>query len=708
MKNTLFALLRSGLLLAALLIVAGNAGAQIDPYPSTQIQMVVDTVHGVPISDPYRWLEDGRSPDVRAWTDHQLEYFHQYVDSFPGRDSIRNELTRMLAAGGIGEMFNRGELYFSMKRKDGENHQVMYLRHGLDGIPEVLVNPNHFTSDGTMAMDWYSVTDDGALVAYGVSSSGTENSTLHILRTVDRSLLSDSIPNARGASIAWLPDNSAFYYTRYPEAGTVPAGDEKYHRRVYFHKLGTPWADDPLFWEDRADKTAWTDVSVSPDGRWLFISNSKGWSRTELYLKDLSKPESPIQPLVTDREFIYSVLPLSDRFLVRTNDGAGRYRIMSATYEAPQLAKWKTVVKESKGTLDNFLVVGNRLVVHSLEEAYSHLNVYSLDGKSNKALALPTLGTAESLEGQWNGHELFFYFSSYTHPPAILRYDLNQNALTEIDRMKLDVDFSNLETSQVWYKSKDGTRVSMFIVAPKGTKLDGRNRVLLDGYGGFDVSSTPVFSRKTAIWLLHGGVYAQPNLRGGGEYGEDWHRAGMLEKKQNTFDDFIAAAEYLTKQGYTDRQSLAIYGGSNGGLLVGAVVTQRPELFAAAVCDVPLLDMIRYDRFQIAKLWIPEYGSSDDPAQFKYLLKYSPYQNVKRGVRYPAILFKAGESDNRVDPLHARKMTALMQVSTVSGEPIFLRVDTKSGHGQGKPTAKVAEEIVDEYSFLFKTLRMKI
>lgn len=680
----------------------GSLGAP----PATRVQVVTDTIHGVAISDPYRWLEDGASPEVKNWTEKQFEYFQSYVDNYPGRDSIRSELTRMLAAGGIGEVFSRGDLYFSMKRLAGQNQPVMYLRHGLSGTPKVLIDPNRFSSDGTRAMDWYYGNNDGSLVAYGVSASGTENSTLYIMNTTDKSVMTDSIPDTRGASVAWLPDNSGFYYTRYPIAGTVPEGDEQYFRKIYFHKLGTEWKEDPLFFEDKTDKTAWPGVSISPDGRWLFISNSKGWTKTELYLKDLSKPESPLQPIVTDRDCLYEVIPLNDRFFVKTNDGGAKFRILVGKYDRPLINDWQVLIPESEATLAEYLVVDNQLVLHSLKNAFSHISIYDFNGKLVKELALPTLGSAESFAGEWNGYDLFFYFSSYTYPPAILHYDMKSGQMTEFDRMKLDVSFSNLETKQVWYKSKDGTPISMFIVAPKGTKLDGKNPVDLDGYGGFDASVTPVFSRKTAVWLLHGGIYVQPNLRGGGEYGEEWHRAGMLEKKQNVFDDFIAAAEYLIKEKYTDPEHLAIYGGSNGGLLIGAMVTQRPDLFAAAVCDVPLLDMIRYDKFQIAKLWIPEYGSSDSASQFPYILKYSPYQNVKPGTKYPAILFKAGDSDNRVDPMHARKMTALIQASTGSGKPIFLRVDTKSGHGQGKPVNKVAEEIVDEYSFVFKALGM--
>ncbi|MFZ1684454.1 MAG: prolyl oligopeptidase family serine peptidase, partial [Candidatus Zixiibacteriota bacterium] len=453
---------------------------------------------------------------------------------------------------------------------------------------------------------------------------------------------------------------------------------------------------------------AWPNAVNSPDGRWLFVSNYHGYLQEQIYYRDERKRDFGLRPLLTDSAYLYDIIPLNDRFFIRTNEGAGRFRVMSATYDHPEREYWKEVVPESRGTINSVLAIGNRLIVNRLENAYSHITLYAFDGSSPQELALPTLGTAESFAGEWSGHELFFYFSSYTVPPSLLRYDLTTNQLTEMDRMKLNYSFTDFETKQVWFNSKDGTPVSMFIVAPKGTKLDGTNPVLLNGYGGFRSSDTPIFSRKTAVWLLHGGIYVDVNLRGGGEYGDAWHKAGILEKKQNVFDDFIAAAEYLIKEKYTSTEKLAIYGGSNGGLLIGAVITQRPDLYAAAVCDVPLLDMIRYDRFQLAKLWNSEYGSADDSTQFAFLYKYSPYHNVHKGTKYPAVLFKAGESDSRVDPMHARKMAALMQASTGSDKPIFLRVDSKSGHGQGKPTAKVAEEIVDEYCFLFQALGLRL
>ncbi len=686
----------------------GRTETLLGPPPPTRVQVVVDTLHGVPIADPYRWLEDSQSPEVQKWTEKQYEYFRKYVDDFPGRDSIKSEFTRLMQAGGIGSPSVRKEMYYFDKRTGGQNHSVLYMQKGLTGTPEVLLDPNTFSADGTTALDWSFLTDDGSLIAYGKSSSGTERSTLYIMRTADKVHLPDTIPYTRHVSLAWLPDNTGFYYTRFATPGEVPAGDENYYRKIYFHKLGADWHTDSLIYEYTPDKTAWTGIGLSPDGRWMVISVYLGWSRAQIYLRDRHDATGKLTTIVDDKESIFEVIPLNDRFVVKTNDGAPRYCVKIGSYANSTPENWKTAVAETDETIEEVTVIANRIIVNSVKNACSKLATYSLDGVREREIATPVLGSVSSLGGEWDGHELFYYFSSFSYFPTVLRYDFATDSQTVFARTEMGVDLSFLETSQVWYTSKDGTPVSMFIVGPKGLKKDGNNAVYLDGYGGFNSIEKPLFSRKIAIWLMHGGVYALANLRGGAEYGEAWHRAGMLESKQNTFDDFIAAAEYLVKEKYTNPKKLCLYGGSNGGLLIGAVLTQRPDICAAAICDVPLLDMLRYHLFRIAKLWVPEYGSSDDPEQFKYILKYSPYQNVKKGDKFPAILFKAGDSDNRVDPLHARKMAALLQASTGSENPVLLRIDTKAGHGQGKPVSKVADEVVDDWSFVFKALDVKL
>ncbi|PWB74648.1 S9 family peptidase [candidate division GN15 bacterium] len=685
-----------------------HAQSPLGPPPPTRVAPVVDTLHGIPITDPYRWLEDGGSPEVQAWSEKQFEYFKKYVDEFPGRKTLQREFKQLMWAGSVGTRSVRKGTYFFYRRGGRQNHGVLFMQKGLKGKPEVLLDPNTFSADGTTALDWTSISDDGSVMAYGKSSNGTERSTLYIMRTTDKAQLPDTIPFTRAASIAWLPDNSGFYYTRFPAPGEVPAGDENYYRRIYFHKLGADWHADSLIYEYTPDKTAWSGVGLSPDGRWMVISVYLGWSRAQVYLKDRRDATGTLTTIVDDKEAIFEVTPLNDRFVVKTNDGAPRYCVKVGSYANPAPDNWKIVVPEKDETIDEIGVIANRIIVNSVRNACSKLTMYSLDGKLEKELPTPTLGSISGLGGEWNGHELFYYFSSFNYFPTVFRYDFVTNKQSVVAKQKTNIDLSFLETWQVWYKSKDGTPISMFIVGPKGLKKDGNNPVYLDGYGGFNSIEKPVFSRKTALWLVHGGVYCLANLRGGAEYGEAWHRAGMLENKQNTFDDFIAAAEFLVKEGYTTPKKLCLYGGSNGGLLIGAVVTQRPDICAAAICDVPLLDMLRYHLFRIAKLWVPEYGSSDDSTQFSYILKYSPYQHVTKGTKYPAILFKAGDSDNRVDPLHARKMAALMQASTGSDNPILLRVDTKAGHGQGKPVSKVADEVVDDWSFVFKTLDVKL
>jgi prolyl oligopeptidase len=676
--------------------------------PPTRVEVVVDTVYGVPIPDPYRWLEDGDSPEVREWTRKQNEYFQAYVNSYPQRDKIARRLEELISIGFIGSPTVRDSLYFFKKRKGRQNHAILYLRRGFNAEPEVLIDPNLFSEDGTVAMDWSFLSWDGSLIAYGVSASGTENSTLFVKRTADKAMLPDTIPFTRSASVAWLPDNSGFYYTRYPAPGTVPPGDETYYRRIYFHQLGSSWENDPLVFGDKLEKTAWPGVSLSPDGRWLFVEVSYGWTKSEIYLKDLAAPESDFVPIVKGIDAKFDIVPLNDRFLIRTNYQSPKYRVLTGNYRQPGIDYWKEVIPQRDQILERILVVNNHIVALSLKNASSVLEIYTLEGKFVREISLPTLGTVSWPSGEWDGKELFFSFHSYNMPWTVMRYDFAGDSVHQVEQVEAAVDMSDIVVDQVWYQSKDGTPVSMFLVHRKDLVRNGQNPTYLYGYGGFNVSMKPYFSQSMVLWLENGGVYAVANLRGGGEYGEEWHKAGMLENKQNVFDDFIAAAEYLFRERYTNPQKLVIAGGSNGGLLIGAVVTLSPDLCKAAVCSVPLLDMVRYHKFLMAQLWIPEYGTSNNPEQFKYLYAYSPYHNVKEGTAYPAVLFKTAESDNRVDPMHARKMTARMQAATASRNPIFLRTETKAGHGQGKPISKRLQELTDTWCFIFKTLGMEI
>ncbi|HEY7353831.1 MAG TPA: prolyl oligopeptidase family serine peptidase, partial [Terriglobales bacterium] len=539
----------------------------------------------------------------------------------------------------------------------------------------------------------------------------SELSTLRVIETATGKLLPDTIERTRAASVAWKLDDSGFYYTRYPKKGEVPEGQEVYNRHVFYHTLGSDAAKDPLiFGEGRAPQD-WPGVALSNDGRWLLISVAEGWSKSELYLQDLRAGAAPVR-ITEGKEFLYGAEVVDGKVFITTNEDAPRYHVFVVDAASPQRANWKEVVPESDAVLTGTGVVNGLLLAQYEKNATSQLKLFDLQGKPLSDVALPAIGTVFGVGGKWNRKEAFFAFHSFTIPDAVYQIDLKNGSSSLWSKVNAaGIDPSRYEVNQVWFSSKDGTRVPMFVFHKKGLELNGKNPTLLTGYGGFNVSLTPSFVGDRYLWLEHGGVYAVANLRGGSEFGEDWHRAGMLDKKQNVFDDFVAAAEYLIAQKYTDKDHLAIRGGSNGGLLMGAALTQRPDLFRAVVCQVPLLDMLRYQNFQIAKLWIPEYGSSDDPKQFEWLYAYSPYHHVKVGQEYPAILFMTADSDTRVDPMHAKKMAALMQAEAKNGRsrerPILLRIDTKAGHGAGKPMTKQVEDLTDIYSFLFWQLGTK-
>jgi prolyl oligopeptidase len=588
---------------------------------------------------------------------------------------------------------------------------VLYVRDSLNGSDRVLVDANSLAADGTIALDWFQPSENGKYVAYGTSPSGSEMSTLHVIESKAGEILPDTIERTRAASIAWLHDNSGFYYTRYPKKGEVPPGQEMYNRHVYFHLLGSPVeTDNAIFGEGRGPED-WPGVSLSNDGRWLLINVSEGWTKSELFLMDLKSDKAPIR-LTTGKNFLYSADIYDGKVYITSNEDAPRYRVFVTDAGNFDREAWKEIIPQSDAVLQGAAVFGGKLVAQYEQNASSQVKTFDLDGKKLNDIALPAIGTVYSSGGKWNRDEVFYGFQSFTFAPSIYRYDLKDGSTslwTKVDAPSIEA--SAYDVQQEWFNSKDGTRVPMFVVHKKGLQKNGKNPTLLTAYGGFNVSLTPTFSRTAYLWMEHGGIYAVANLRGGAEFGEDWHRAGMLDKKQNVFDDMIAAAQHLISEKYTDKQHLAIQGGSNGGLLMGAMITQRPDLFRAVVCQVPLLDMLHYQDFQIAKLWIPEYGTAENPDQFKWLYAYSPYHHVKTGVEYPAILFMTADTDTRVDPMHAKKMTALMQAAAQNGSshtrPILLRIESKAGHGAGKPVTKQIEEFTDVYSFLFWQLGVK-
>ena len=685
--------------------------------PKARSSPVIDDYHGQSISDSYRWLEDAAGEETRLFVEEENAYTRSVLESFSGRDELRRGIEQLLTIGRVASPRTGGGRYFYERRDGRQNQAVVYVRDGRDGTDRALIDVNGLAPDGTIALDWWYPSEDGRYVAFGTSPNGSELSTLQVIEAGSGELLAEKIERTRAASVAWLPDSSGFYYTRYPRPGDVPAGEELYNRRVFFHRLSSGenagGQNDPLIFPGEGETLApqhWPDISASNDGRWLLVEVSEGWSKTELHLKDLSAHKNKFLRVTTGQNFLYHGKVLDGQLYITSNEDASRFRVFKASCAAPERTNWKELIPESEGVIEGrAAIIGKKLFVHYIRNASSQLKLFDLEGKPVAEVAMPALGSIFDLGGNWNSESGFFGFISYAVPPTVYEVKLDGQT-AEWACVESDIDPERYQVEQLWCNSRDGTRVPMFVVSKKGLVKNGRNPALLSGYGGFNVGRTPFFNRNVMLLLLEQGVYVDVQLRGGNEFGEDWHRAGMLDKKQNVFDDFIAAAEHLIAEKYTDAEHLAIQGGSNGGLLMGAALTQRPDLFRAVVCQVPLLDMLRYQRFQIAKLWVPEYGTSDDPKQFEYLYAYSPYHRVKPGALYPAVLFMTAESDTRVDPMHAVKMAALLQAQAANGpeRPILLRVDSKAGHGVGKPIAKLVDDAVDVWSFLFGQLGVRM
>jgi prolyl oligopeptidase len=703
------------IIFAASVIAEDSASSASQPSssgpPVATPKPVQDEIQGHKITDSYRWLEDASSAETQHWVHDELAYTRSVLDPLPGRDELHKRLTELLSIGTISAPQLGGKYYFYTKREGSQNQPVLFVREGLSGKDRTLVDVNALAADGTVALDWWTPSEDGKYVAYGTSPSGSEMSTLHVIETATGKLLPDQIERTRAASIAWKLDNSGFYYTRYPKKGEVAEGQEVYNRHVFYHTLGADVAKDPLIFGEGRDPQDWPDAELSNDDRWLLISISQGWTKTELYLQDLKAGTAPVR-ITEGKNFLYGGEIVNGKIFITTNEDAPRYHAFVVDASSPARAKWKEIIPQNDAVLQNVGVVNGVLLAQYEKNASSQIRLLDTSGKLLGDVHLPAIGSVYGLGGKWNRKEAFLAFHSFTVPDSVFQINLTDHGTTLWSKVEAPgIDPDKFEVSQVWFNSKDGTRIPMFVFHKKGLELNGHNPTMLTGYGGFNVSMTPAFVPSRYLWLEHGGVYAVANLRGGAEFGEDWHRAGMLDKKQNVFDDFIAAAEFLISQKYTNKDHLGIIGGSNGGLLMGAALTQRPDLYRAVVCQVPLLDMLRYQNFQIAKLWVPEYGSSEDPKQFDWLYAYSPYHHVKQGTEYPAILFMTADTDTRVDPMHAKKMSALLQAEAANGRsherPILLRIDTKAGHGAGKPIAKQVEDLTDIYSFLFWQLGAK-
>jgi len=676
------------------------------PVPTRRAK-VVDHLFGVKVADPYRWLENGESPAVKQWIHAENRLTRSTLSRVPARAAIRRQLEKLLAIEQISlptvKREKSGKLRLFYTRRAGQQNQpVLYVRDGVQGKDRELVDPNRMSAQGTVSLDWYYPSQDGSLLAYGISENGSENSVLHI-RNVDTGKdLPDVITRARYASVCWMPDNKRFFYSRFPAKGTVPAGEEKYHRRIYEHVLGRKPDKDPLVFGQGRPMTEFPACVSSPDGRWLVVRVSEGWSRSELFIADTRAHKLAFKEVTQKKSHIYDPLVLDDKLYIRTNEGAPRYALYEVDPRHPERKNWRAVLPQHpEDVLDSFNVIGGQILVGYLDAAVSRLERFDSKGRSLGKVPLPTLGSSDGFTGVHDGKQAFYNFESFATPPVIRRITLDSGKARVWQRVHAAIKPKDFVVTQHRARSKDGTAIPYFVVSKKNVDLaSGRAPTLLYGYGGFNVSLEPRFSRTTYVLLDHGGVYVQANLRGGGEFGEDWHRAGQLEHKQNVFDDFAAVAKDLIAQRVTDRKHLAIYGASNGGLLVTASITQHPELFRAAVASVPLTDMLRYDRFLIAKLWVPEYGSPEDKKAFKWLYAYSPYHHVVKNTPYPAVLLTTASSDTRVAPMHARKMAGALQYATSSDNPVLLRTETKAGHGAGKPISKVAEEYADLYSFL--------
>ncbi len=690
--------------LAALACVCALSPAAPPPtsrpaYPPARTVAVTDDYFGTRVADPYRWLEDAADPNVQSWTTAENALTRQILDRWTEqRSALSTRLEQLYRARLDFCPIVRGTRYFFFRREGLQDHAILLVCESrLTAPPRVVLNPNQFSTDGTVALDWWTPSPDGRLVAYGQSASGSEKSTLRVRDVRSGRDLPDEIPYTRFGTLVWGDDARGFTYTRYPEPGTVPAGDENYYRRVYAHKLGTDWHTDPLVWGAGQDKEHMPLLYSSGDQRWQFLHVPFGWSHNDLYVRRIG--ESEFRPLLRGLDACFDADALGGRVFLRTDYDAPRYRLVVTAPEETDPENWREVIPQQAGVLAGFVVADNRLVVHMRENVISQLFVHDSAGKRLTEIKLPAPGSITALSGRPDSPELFFSFESFAHPPVVYRYDLRSGQLDVHTRLDVGIDPNAYETRQLWATSRDGTRVPLFVVQRRDLTRDGSHPAVLSGYGGFATGQYPEFRRSVLPWLEQGGIWAVANIRGGDEFGRPWHLAAQRQHKQNAFDDFAACAAALVADGFTTRERLGARGASNGGLLMAAMIVQHPEMFRAVHADVPLTDMLRYQRFEIARIWIPEFGSAEKAADFPFLHAYSPYHHVQDRTAYPAVLLTAAESDSRVNPLHARKLAATLQAATSSDRPILLWVEPQAGHGAGKPLRKALAATVDEWTF---------
>jgi prolyl oligopeptidase len=698
--------------MTALLITAAAVGAPIE-YPKTKKVEQVDDYHGTKVADPYRWLEtDVRtSKDVADWVAAENKVTFDYLGTIPEREPIRKQLTTLWNYEKFSTPFKRGGHYFFSKNNGLQNQFVLYTVDKWGDTPRVLLDPNTWSKDGTVALGEVAISDDAKYAAYSTSEAGSDWQVIKVVEVASGKQLPDEIKWVKFSGIAWTNDDKGFFYSRFPAVDAEKSFQSlNRNQKVYYHRLGTPQSDDPVVFQN-SEHPEWNhDADVSEDGRYLIISTTSGTaSRNQVHIKDLQDPYAMPVTIVDKIENDYSFVGNDGPVLYfRTDLKAPKGRLISIDLRKPAAENWKEILPESESKLQSVRYAGHRFVANYLSDAHSDIRIFDTAGKLVRNVALDGIGSAGGFGGRSDDNETFYSFSSYATPPSVYKYDIATGEKQLVFRAKVAMNPADYEVKQVFYTSKDGTKVPMFISYKKGLKLDGNNPTLLYGYGGFDISMTPGFSISRLTWMNMGGVYAVANLRGGGEYGEAWHEAGMKLHKQNVFDDFIAAAEYLIKNNYTKPAKLAVQGGSNGGLLVGAVLTQRPDLFAATLPAVGVMDMLRFNQFTAGRYWVDDYGSSANADEFKALYAYSPYHNIKPGTKYPATLVTTADTDDRVVPGHSFKFAAAIQEAQAGPAPVLIRIETRAGHGGGKPTTKLIEETTDEIAFLVKNLGMKL
>jgi prolyl oligopeptidase len=677
-------------------------------YPATKKTDFSEDYHGTRVEDPYRWLEDDNSEETKSWVRDENKVTFDYLSKIPYRDEIKKRLEMLWDYPKYSSPFQKAGYYYFFKQEGLQNQAVMYRQKGIDGEPEEFLNPNTLSKEGIAALAGFNFSKNGKYIAYSIAVAGSDWQEVYVMETSTKKLLSDKIQYVKFSNYSWDKEDG-FYYSGYdkPDEKSKLSGQNQFHK-VFYHKLGTEQSADSLVYEDKQHPLRYHFGGLSEDGRFLVLNVTEGTSGAEIWYLDKQSKSSKLQLLIpgfaTEPDFVDNH---GDFLLIKTNDNAPNYKVVLIDPKNPDKSKWKTIIPEKEEALQSVSTAGGYLFAQYLKDASTKVYQYTYDGKLVREITLPGIGSATGFGGEKEDKEFFYTFSSFSTPPSIYRYNIGDGQSSLFRKTKTNMNTDDFVTDQIFYKSKDGTRVPMFLTYKRGIDLSsGKNPVLLYGYGGFNVPITPAFSISNAFFIEQGGIFVVANLRGGSEYGEKWHKAGMLEKKQNVFDDFIAAAEFLIKKRFTNPDKLAIKGGSNGGLLVGAAMTQRPELFKVALPQVGVMDMLRFHKFTVGWGWTVEYGSSDSANHFPFLYKYSPYHNLRKGVHYPATLVTTADHDDRVVPAHSFKFAARLQEYHNGSNPVLIRIDTNAGHGAGKPTSKLIEEAADTWSFLMKNLDM--